>query len=226
MQRAQAEPTVTLHKHGMLALGGAAFAALREPSAVELRFDSDSRTIALRAVNPDTANCQFVHRASPQPSGPFLISAKTFLRSFDTRLPPMLRLPGTNRCQCAPYQPGECISADPQLTDPLNTEWQTHDEDQPRNSASPTHRSNARCHVVNQTPGTPRRRTRVNPLITTHDVSRPDPSAEQHQPADPTPHEPPPPSPRAMGEERVDDEEWAMHARGLLADVGVVDGVE
>ena len=87
------DPTVTVYQRGLIALNGAAFAALGAPVAVALLFDRESRTIGIRPVAPTFPDSRFVRRGSSGPNGPYLISALTFLRHYEVRFSGSLRWP-------------------------------------------------------------------------------------------------------------------------------------
>jgi hypothetical protein len=77
------QPQVTILKQGVLSLNRAAFSVLYEPDAVELLYDATKHVIGLRLADPRLAHAMFVRRASPSPSGPFMVSAMAFLRHYE-----------------------------------------------------------------------------------------------------------------------------------------------
>ena len=72
------EPTVTLRGRGAIVLNRAAYAALGEPDAVELLFDTEDRRMALRACDKEALNAYPLNQSRNQQS--YSISGNQFAR--------------------------------------------------------------------------------------------------------------------------------------------------
>jgi hypothetical protein len=88
----KSDPFVTIQKRGTLSLNLSAYSAIGSPDSVELLYDPALRIVGLRPVDPklDTA---YRVRVTTGGSGPFLISATTFLRFHEIASSVSMRWP-------------------------------------------------------------------------------------------------------------------------------------
>lgn len=77
------EPLVTIQRRGLISLNSAAYRALGSPVAVELLYNAERSTIALRAVDPHASHSHIVRSTSRSGAGPYVISATAFTRFYD-----------------------------------------------------------------------------------------------------------------------------------------------
>lgn len=76
------EPRLTIQRRGTISLNESAFQALGSPGAAELLFDPEQQLVGLRSAAPGSENAYRVRSGSGNGSGPFVISALSFLRHF------------------------------------------------------------------------------------------------------------------------------------------------
>jgi len=79
------QPLVSLQRKGVFTLNRAAFAALGEPDAVQLLFDTTERIVGFRSADPDQANSYAVRLTEPSGSGSgsYAISGAAFVKHYE-----------------------------------------------------------------------------------------------------------------------------------------------
>jgi hypothetical protein len=87
------EPLVTVQRQGTIALNAAAYRALDSPAAVELLFHAARRVVGLRPVDTHAPSAFLVRAGGRAGSGPYVLSAATFLRYYDIGTPETVRYP-------------------------------------------------------------------------------------------------------------------------------------
>ena len=76
------EPVVTIQKGGTISLNAPAFAALRDPEAVELLYDRTAQIVGLRAVDPGAAQAYPVRAVQSKNATSYVLSGRAFVKFY------------------------------------------------------------------------------------------------------------------------------------------------
>lgn len=79
----KSDPTLTIHKRGLLSLNRSAFDALGSPDAVELLYDRQAAIVGLRTTSGSAGDAVYVRPATRSASGPWVVSAMAFVRYYE-----------------------------------------------------------------------------------------------------------------------------------------------
>ncbi|MFE3449681.1 hypothetical protein ACFXJ8_12170 [Nonomuraea sp. NPDC059194] len=76
------QPFVTIQKRGTMSLNSAAYAALREPEAVELLYDAEERIIGFRGVPKESEHAYPLRPQAGKSVGPYIVSGTAFAKYY------------------------------------------------------------------------------------------------------------------------------------------------
>lgn len=76
------QPFITIQKRGTISLNTAAYAALGEPEAVELLYDTSERIVGFRAVAKEFEHAYPLRAQAGKTVGPFIVSGTAFTKYY------------------------------------------------------------------------------------------------------------------------------------------------